>query len=374
MNKDFVAWKTTSKRIEDLQAGIEHLISQTDTGAILALCCSSNSYPSSELHSVLTSCQISIFGGYVPGIIFNEELHEQGVLLIAFKGPIDIYLYRGLSKDTIDLERLISNSSVPIDEHRNLICFTDGMSELTEKFIHRLYEHMGSDIRIIGGGTGHHQLKSIDCIFSNFGAMPDSAVIAGMPHAFNTQIATGWHIIDGPYLASRAQDNRLHSINYNNAFKAYKERVESASGQILEVNHFYDLASHYPLGIQSLTGDLKIRDPIFTDQSSITCVGDIHQNSMIYILTGNPHSLVKAVEEAARGLKPVEIASPFWLSFHCLSRKLFLEENFDQECKAISTEMGTSHCHYGILTLGEIANNQSGRFSWLNKSMVIGSF
>ena len=96
---------------------------------------------------------------------------------------------------------------------------------------------------------------------------------------------------------------------------------------------------------------------------------------MIYLLEGKVETLVASTEKAAINLfsNLTNTTMPTTMVFDCISRALFMEDEFEKELNVIAEQ-----CHsgtlFGVLSLGEIANSQSGAIRLLNKSIVISSW
>ena len=340
----------------------------------MLLVCSQNQYPEEALNTLLTSLtSISIFGGAFPALIHENEIYETGAILLGFRWKLDIYLYRDLTSNKIDIDRLFSLSETPLHEQHNLIMFIDGLSNVAEKFIKRLYESIGAGINIIGGGTGNAEFTHSPSIISNFGTLKDSALIAALPFSFHSSSGHGWEIIDGPYLATETEGQNLISIDYEPAFEAYREALFKTDGVCIDTENFFDISVRHPIGILDIQGELTVRDPFHTDGAQITFVGEIYPNSMLHLLSGDQQHLISAAYQSAQ--ESLSHGSKYNLSicFDCLSRRLYLRDLYEEEVESLKQGVEKNHL-IGALSLGEITTNPSHAFNWLNKSTVIGSF
>jgi len=62
------------------------------------------------------------------------------------------------------------------------------------------------------------------------------------------------------------------------------------------------------------------------------------------------------------------------LIFDCISRVLYLEDNFHRELNEVCTQLPIGSHLVGALTLGEIASSLHGGIQFLNKTAVINIF
>ncbi|NJO69630.1 MAG: hypothetical protein HC830_10400 [Bacteroidetes bacterium] len=117
-----------------------------------------------------------------------------------------------------------------------------------------------------------------------------------------------------------------------------------------------------------------IRDPVaITEDNEIICVGEIQKGTFIDIMHGSNESLVEAAREAFNISKSEFGDRPrnFTLFIDCISRVLFLEDNFYKELEAVYEP---DIPLLGALTIGEIANNGKDFIEFYNKTSVVGSF
>jgi len=96
---------------------------------------------------------------------------------------------------------------------------------------------------------------------------------------------------------------------------------------------------------------------------------------MVYLLEGDINNLINAAEEAAVNVfsnsnNPTEQIA---MVFDCISRVLYMEDEFDRELQVINKHCSSSAL-FGVLSIGEIANSKSGSIRLLNKSTVIGAW
>ena len=108
------------------------------------------------------------------------------------------------------------------------------------------------------------------------------------------------------------------------------------------------------------------------EDGALTCVGEVPEEAYVNILSGNVPSLISAAVKAlAIGREAFKGPTVNQMTFFidCISRVLFLEDDFDQELNAVfdgSTPL------IGALTLGEIANSGQDYLEFYNKTAVIG--
>lgn len=154
----------------------------------------------------------------------------------------------------------------------------------------------------------------------------------------------------------------------------YQEIVEDDSGAKLICENFYALAMRYPFGLYKEGAEDIVRDPIMTNEKGeLICVGEVPENSLLNILKGEPDSLVQAAGLAAKEAGDKEICDN--LIVDCISRALFLGDDFGRELAAVKENLvtaGEQGIPAGMLTLGEISSYGETTLEFFNKTIVVG--
>jgi hypothetical protein len=174
--------------------------------------------------------------------------------------------------------------------------------------------------------------------------------------------------VSGPYQVTKSDKNRIIQLNHQPAFEVYKTVVEKHSNRQFDDKNFFDIAKGYPFGINKLNSEKVVRDPIVVEEDgSLVCVGDVPENSYLDILNGDNNSLIEAAgqakEESVKNNEKVD----FSIFIDCISRVLFLQDEFVKELEAVKIENTPL---FGALTLGEIANNGDSYLEFYNKTSV----
>jgi hypothetical protein len=93
-------------------------------------------------------------------------------------------------------------------------------------------------------------------------------------------------------------------------------------------------------------------------------------------LKGNPDNLVEAAGRTARSLSVMQMQEENGsvLLFDCISRALFLGDDFSKELESIGNNLYKKDAFFGALTIGEICSNPNGQVKFLNKSTVLAAF
>lgn len=314
----------------------------------------------------IISNNMECYGTIFPYVIYDKIHYDKGILAVKLRENTSITFVPKM--DNLELGDFVDNSP-----KNAMFVMLDGLSPHIVKFLEKLFEIAPVNSSIIGGGGGKLTLQQEPIILANGKMHQDAALIISSDVSLSLGVNHGWKELQGPLIATKTEKNILHTINYKNAFEIYKDVIMSDCGQTINHENFFDIAKSYPLGINKYGTEMIVRDPIATDGKSLVLVGEMEQNSIISVLKGEPDSLINAAKKAALaayGEDCKKISS--LLVVDCVSRMLFLDNRFKEELESIGAVFGDDITQWGILSLGEIANNNSGNIEFYNKTCVVG--
>lgn len=359
-----------------LKEGVDILLAG-EAASILVIACGNNQHSSTYLKTFLSTCAVPIFGGIFPGVFFEGQRQERGTLLIGFPFSVQIDVYANLSSSHFSIDQPSWQDGNKIDFAADLLVFADAMANATESFINALYEAIGGGCNVVGGGAGTLDFVQKPCLFTRAGLIEDAALVVRLPVPMRSAVDHGWEVLDGPYLVTEASGNQVNTINYVPAFHVYRDSIERITEFQFKQDNFFQVAKNFPLGIVGINDEVMVRDPIQLIENELVCVGCVPTNTMIYILHGRRKFIVEAAylagEQSGLKLKDVTM-NPLNLAivFDCISRSLYLGDDFSDELLALNAGVGEGKKIIGILSIGEIANTDRGTISLLNKSIVVG--
>ena len=324
----------------------------------------------------LNEAGITFFGGVFPGIIHGETNYKVGCIIKKLPIHAKPIMVHGLNTKDIQVPNFLKEDS---PDKLTLLTFVDGLTSNISNYLKNLYFTYGNRANFLGGGAGSLTLVQKPCVFSNEGFFKDAAVICPISLDISLGVQHGWKKLKGPFVATKTKKNVIQELNWTKGFDVYKEIVEEDSENTFNDENFFDIAKGYPFGIIRENGEDIVRDPIaHGPNGELICVGEVPENSVLYIMKGENSSLINsaqlAVEESISNVK-VEIQHTFIVD--CISRTLFLEENFSKELEAISKHLDNENSEaipQGILSLGEISSSGKGLLEFYNKTLVIGAF
>jgi len=323
------------------------------------------------LIEALNDLDIAFCGGIFPSVIVGNEQQKEGVILKKMPAAAAPMLIKGL--DSLDFS-LPEFDNLPIfEEDIMMVVLLDGLTTNISPFLRELYNLLGNAVNYIGGGAGSLTLVQQPCVFNNQGLFQDAAILCPILSKSELGVRHGWEQIYGPLVANKTCGNVIQELNWKNAFETYKEIVEQETNQELTVDNFFDIAKGFPFGLNRDNNEKIVRDPIaVNEKGELICVGEVPENSVLDVLIGRKESLINAAGEAAKACVMEERSFDDSLVIDCISRVLFLENDFEKELEAIQKNIPNNKQLEGVLTLGEISSHGQGALEFFNKTIVVG--
>ena len=326
----------------------------------------------------LSDINHSFIGGIFPSVIAAETHSTTGIILKTLPAATKPYLIQNIEQEII-LPEFEVELELSEDHDLTVLVLIDGLTSQISNFLAELYNNLGNSVRYLGGGAGSLSLKHQPCIFTEDGCFENAAVVFFTALDSQLGVQHGWQRLNGPLPATQTHRNAIVELNWRNAFQVYKETVEIDCRQTITSENFFEIAKGYPFGIFKEGQEDIVRDPIIAAESGdLICVGEVPENALLYILRGDTNSLVEAASIAAKEAIQKEKSNLVdILVVDCISRVLFLEDDFDKELASLRQNLIEANCSLdveGILTLGEISSYGDGFLEFFNKTIVVGAF
>lgn len=335
--------------------------------ALMLLACDENECQPGQFNDWLRTLSVPICGGVFPQLIYDWQNQKSGYLIIGLPTRVAVYNIPGLSDTSVNLHDRARETLDLSEPPESLLVLVDGLSSRIGAFLDTIYDQLGSDPVYIGGGAGSLSFQSRPCLFSNTGMLVNHAQLTTLPWKLHLGVEHGWEKFAGPFVVTDSTSNVIHSLDYRPAFDVYKEHVEADTNLRFTENNFFDIAKAYPFGLEKADGSILVRDPINQVDEDLHCVGEVSSNNTVYLLKGRNSNLIEAARNCAAGLPAG--SGPAILT-DCISRVLFLEDDFFLELDAVRKSLG-ERPFVGMLTLGEIANGGDYCLEFYNKTFVL---
>ncbi len=355
-----------------LQKSIDEVVAHEAVQGLLILACDENGFTSETVDGILTTLSVPVMGGIFPQIINGTENLSKGTIVAGLSVKPNVQFIAGLTDTSADYEDLIDEKFPEIGDAETMFVFVDGLSVRIVDLLDSMFNVFGLEINYVGGGGGSLSFEQKPCLFTNEGLKMDGAVLALANLSSGVGVGHGWESIRGPFKVTESEQNILKSLDWKPAFDVYREVVEEASGQTFGEDNFFAISKGYPFGINKVGTEKIVRDPIAKGEGgAIVMVEGIPEESFVDILTGDNDSLVSAAKRAYTQGKDSysgETNQSWTFFIDCISRVLFMEDEFGQELSAVHD--GNTPL-IGALTLGEIANSGNDYLEFYNKTAVI---
>ncbi len=359
--------------VAGFKAILEKVLSQGQVKGLLILACDANDFAPDTLDKTLQDVSVPLFGSIFPEIMHGQEKLTQGTIIAGLLIEPNVQIIPQLSDMTVEYEDIIDQKVPEIGQTKTMVVLVDGLSKRISALIDSLFNIFGLEVNYVGGGAGSLSFEQKPCLFTNEGLIQDSALLALLDMESGVGVSHGWTTISGPFKVTEVDRNIIKTLDWQPAFDVYRNVVEAASGKIFTADNFFEIAKGHPFGINKLDAEKIVRDPIMLDEDgALICVGEVPEESYVDILSGSVPSLVNAAANAltlGQAAFKGQSTNQTTLFIDCISRVLFLEEEFNRELKAVFDENTPL---IGALTLGEIANSGQDYLEFYNKTAVVG--
>ncbi|AQS58914.1 FIST signal transduction protein [Desulforamulus ferrireducens] len=308
-----------------------------------------------------------IFGGIFPGVIFEDDYYIEGVIGCSIGQPIHLEAIQSL-------EQFVPSN----DTQGSMLILVDGRTYHIANFLYKIFETSGNGRGFIGGGAGslHNQQQPV--LFSQEGWLEQGAIIVRTTSFIGVGVGHGWQPMFGPLVVNSSEGNEIKEINWQKAFPYYQQLLWEKEKVRVEQANFFAVAKNYPFGMVKMDGSIIVRDPIRVEENgSIILVGEMPQNSIIMLLHGDKKHLISAAGEAVeqaltRYFELTNNKGKYVLMVDCISRALFLGEDFQKELRLIRQRIPKGIPLIGFLSFGEIGSNGDKYLEFYNKTTVVG--
>ncbi|MEB3214417.1 MAG: FIST C-terminal domain-containing protein [Leptolyngbyaceae bacterium] len=367
-----------SPNINDIQTAIQKQLQPKEHEVVLILMGEATGIDIQALIHVLKQSDYFFVGGIFPSVLSAETYSEKSVVLKKIPLATPPHLIRDIDQQ-VQLPEFEAELALSEENQLTALIWIDGLTSQISTFLSEMYNNLGNSVRYLGGGAGSLSLQQQPCIFTREGCFQDAAVVVFSPLESQLGVRHGWQRLEGPFPATETHENTITALNWRNAFDVYKEVVEADSQRAIATDNFFEIAKGYPFGIFKEGQEDIVRDPIVVNEDGeLVCVGEVPENALLYILRGNKDSLIASARQAAAEATQGDASRlTDCLVVDCISRVLFLGEQFPEELTALKTQLAAvsqSTTVEGVLTLGEISSYGEGFLEFFNKTIVVGAF
>jgi hypothetical protein len=259
--------------------------------------------------------------------------------------------------------------------HRALLLLTDGLAGDQQEMVRGAYAVLGAGVPLVGGWAGD-DLKMLRT-FQLHGddVLTDSVVAAGISSdaPLGIGIGHGWRRVGDPMLVTRSGANHVYTLDDRPALDLYLEHPGVGPSR-KKNGDLTQLALLHPLGLSGRGDDEYIRFVSGADfaERSLSCIAEVPQGGLIWIMDGDPDSVLSATGTACRDATAMLGDRPpiGLLVFDCIARRSVLgEEGIQTELGQLAA-CGAGAPAAGFYTYGEIARTR-GIPGFHNQTLVV---
>ena len=207
---------------DDSFAALEHqlrcLVANPRIQAVLLMIPAENQYPREDLNALLQSLSKPVFGGFFPRVLWNQEQHEKGCVLLALSCEVQLTILDEQQLAGSRLEAALPDISGIEGGHKaTLFAFVDGLSSHIGKLMGALFNQYGLELNYIGGGCGNSTFSPMSCVITPRGVLQGAAVLVMASCHSGIGVAHGWQSISGAFKVTQSDGNRIISLDWRPA-------------------------------------------------------------------------------------------------------------------------------------------------------------
>lgn len=346
---------------EEFRSTVAEFDNDPAVKGLLILATPSETLTPESVDEMLHGLSKPVFGGIFPEILFEDEVHDEGVLVVGLAVEPAVTTITAADADEL--------AEIDPAAYSTAFVFVDAYADDGEAFIDQLFNSFGVGYTYLGGGAGSLS-GAQPSLFTNDGLIDDAAVVALIEPESSIGVEHGWTEIGGPFEITDADGRVVNTLDGRPAYELYAEVIERETDWRVDREQFFEVAKSHPFGISRLGAERIVRDPFeVTDDDGLVCFGELPEGEFVHILQGDPETLVSAAGRAYETATDAAPSATALVVFDCISRAQYLGSEFDRELAAISTDGGA----IGALTIGEVANDGEGHLDYYNKTAVVGA-
>lgn len=311
---------------------------------------------------------LQLVGAVFPALIFEGALRNEGCLLKALPEACQTTLiscaHRTPDAITDQIAQLeFSHTGKP----PNLFLIFDAQQPNISDILDHLYLKLHNNVRYTGCNAGSETFQPMPCLFDQDQQLGYGLWALLYETEFDTALAHGYKNFE-PITATSTTGNRIHSINWRNAFEVYQEEIAKRYQQVVTADNFYDFATHFPFGIMRMSGQPLVRIPVAVEEDgTLVCVGDIPEHTVISLLQGVEADSTTTLDLLAKQLGN---PAPDYQVFYCAGRRMHLGDETNRELQRLTERFPESNLS-GALSLGEICNDDGQGYPLFHNAAIV---
>ncbi len=355
---------------ESLLSYIQKINESADQFKTLVILAAENNPISDETYrKIFAQSRVDITGGIFPQLRYNDKIIDKGFLLTPIETVLNYELIHNISSEKTDLDFLAKEAAKKLNSCKSLVIWVDGLSERISVLLASVYDYFGAHINYYGGGLGRTTGRS-KCVFGKKDLFQDCALLIESEHSCYTSVKHGYQLFSGPHIVNKSVNNSILEIDYTDAFAFYSNIIKKSNVQEINNKNLVNISAKFPVGIQKYDGTIIVRDPMATDGKNLLCIGDVPEDSVIYILIGTDDSIITSATDGVKDLltKHADMKSVFIID--CINRLRYSGIDYNK-CIVATTDLIKGKKVLGVFSLGEIASDGDHPLEFFTKSIVL---
>ena len=358
------------------QKALDQILQNDEIKGLFVLACDKNNFTPIEIDPLLARIPVPVFGGCFPGILYQDQVYEQGTLIVGLPVKPEIQVIEKMSDTHENYDSSIDISLFGRFNNGTIFILVDGMSLHVNSLLESIFNMLGLTFGYLGGGAASLDFSSKPSLITNAGLKQDCAILAYVSLQSGIGIAHGMYSVDGPHKVTGASFNTITTINWEPAATFYKDRISKHPDYNAGVPGVFGTDSHFSLGLNRYDAERVILEPVWEGEDhSINFMKEVREGEFIDIVRVTADRMIQSANMALnRAFDDFKDKTPPMtvISFDCISRKLFLGDSFRKELTAICS---AGYLHVGALTCGgEIGNSGKDFLDYHNRTCVLGVF
>lgn len=306
----------------------------------------------------------NIYAVVTPAVIWKTILYHDALLCCELSEQSHI-LFCQKEKD--------ASPDFLLNSH-TIMMFVHWLDPKIYRYLDKLFSLTPEEVTIMGAGCGRTDGIDTPIITHNNQALTHGFLVlfSTLPSSIGSAHSSEFH--SGYYAAKAEKSNHILTINGEPAFGFYQKMIHKNFNEEVTPENIFDIGLKYPFGLGGMNGEQALRVPASVHENAIIVAGPMEEESTLCLMRSTPHALLQATSKATTDamLNVDTLASKECFIIECMGRYALLGADFQQELEAISQTMQGVSTMYGLLSLGEIANNAAHYIEYFNESCVIG--
>ena len=255
-------------------------------------------------------------------------------------------------------------------EHQVLMMLCDGLAGDGHEVVRGAYSVVGASVPLVGGCAADDlaMVETFQFYSDDDGVhiVSDALVAAaiGSDAPIGVGVAHGWHRVGEPMLVTDSADGLVRTIDGEPALDVFLDRTNAPPSILNDNKAFQTFCLQHPFGISRRDNeDLRCVADGNPENGSLTCLVDVPQGALIWLMEPRDDSLIACVDDAFdAALAPLGDARPLgFLAFDCIARHAVIgADGITGELDRL-VDRATGAPLTGFVTYGEVARIRGSR-------------